>query len=66
MDTRSRSSFGLGDLFLLVTTAMAAVSTLAGEPLNLSGWVKSTEGPVLTNATVFIYTAGPRVGVGYI
>lgn len=33
---------------------------------DLAGLVKSADGQVLTNASVFIYTAGPRVGVGYI
>ena len=55
--------------FFWVVTALAAVElTLpAAEPrLDLSGQVSSTDGRTLTNASVFIYTAGPRVGVGFL
>ena len=33
---------------------------------DLSGTVKSTDSRVITNASIFIYTAGPRMGTGYL
>lgn len=38
----------------------------AETPLHLDGVVTSENGQVLTNASVFIYTAGPRAGVGFL
>jgi hypothetical protein len=46
----------------LCGTAAAAASV----PVDLTGKVTSADGTVLTNAHVFIYTAGPRVGTGYL
>ncbi len=43
-----------------------AVSAAEAPAPDLTGSVKGADGRVLTNASVFIYTAGPRVGVGYI
>jgi len=53
---------------LLFASALAVTfSALSAEPpLDLTGVVKSADGRPLTNAHVFIYTAGPRVGTGYI
>jgi hypothetical protein len=52
---------------LFVSSLALAFSALSAEPrLDLTGVVKSAEGRPLTNAHVFIYTAGPRVGTGYI
>ena len=48
-------------LWLLGLTLRAAES-----PVDLTGAVTSADGRPLTNASVFIYTAGPRVGVGFL
>ena len=50
--------------WLCVTAAQAAES-LEVRP-TLSGRVISADGQAVPNASVFIYTAGPRVGPGYI
>ena len=54
-------SQGLG--LLLVTIAYVGFSAEVSRP-DLAGAVKSSNGDALRNATVFIYTAGPREGVG--
>jgi len=33
---------------------------------DLTGVVKTKDGQPITGASIFIYTAGPRVGVGYL
>jgi len=33
---------------------------------DLTGVVKSKDGKVLSGATAFIYTAGPKLGVGFL
>ena len=55
-------------LFWFVAALAAVELTIpAAEPrLDLIGQVTSTDGGTLTNASVFIYTAGPRVGVGFL
>lgn len=47
-------------------TFSGAVSAAEIPAPDLTGFVKSTDGRALANASIFIYTAGPRVGVGYI
>jgi hypothetical protein len=49
-------------LFCLV----AVVSAVAQERPDLLGRVTGDEGEAVADASVFIYTAGPRVGPGYI
>jgi len=53
-------------LFLLCLWMARGVGHLWADDgsLDLVGVVRSTDGRVLTNANVFIYTAGPRVGAG--
>lgn len=48
--------------FLFLGWAAAA----AKATLTLNGTVTSESGKPITNANVFIYTAGPRVGVGFL
>ncbi len=33
---------------------------------DLTGTVKSPDGRVVSDASIFLYTAGPRVGTGYL
>ena len=49
---------------LLPLFAMATFATLAAPNPDLAGTVLTDTGAALTNATIFIYTAGPKVGVG--
>jgi hypothetical protein len=42
-----------------------AAEAVAAAP-DLTGVVKGTDGQVIKNAAIFIYTAGPRVGTGYL
>src|ERR1051326_5214899 len=50
---------------LLVLMSTPAGKVLAGDSgADLKGVVKSPEVGVLTNASIFIYTAGPRLGAG--
>jgi hypothetical protein len=51
---------------LALLLCLGSLSSPAVSPLDLTGSVKSIDGHTLTNAHIFIYTAGPRVGVGYI
>ena len=53
-------------LFLLCLWTARDVGHLWADDgsLDLVGVVRSTDGRVLTNANVFVYTAGPRVGAG--
>ena len=44
----------------------ATGSLLAQEKPDLTGKVVNEEGAPVADASVFIYTAGPRVGPGYI
>lgn len=50
-----------------VGVGLAAMTALAAaEPLDLTGTVQDPDGRPIEGATVFIYTAKPRVGPGYI
>jgi hypothetical protein len=51
---------------LLTCMASLAVGPLAAEPArpHLEGRVASEPGQPLKGASIFIYTAGPKVGVG--
>lgn len=51
-----------GLLFGLLT----AVSVLSQDKPDLSGRAIGDDGSPVADASVFIYTAGPRVGPGYI
>jgi hypothetical protein len=42
-----------------------AAEAVAAAP-DLTGVVKGTDGRVIKNASIFIYTAGPRAGTGYL
>jgi hypothetical protein len=42
-----------------------AADAVTGAP-NLTGVVKGTDGREIKNASIFIYTAGPRAGTGYL
>lgn len=62
-----RTIFPVMNQPLLASVLALAIPALSAEPpLDLTGVVKSADGRPLTNAHVFIYTAGPRVGTGYI
>jgi len=52
-------------IFLLFPVFWAINSLGAAKP-GLAGRVVTEAGRPVTNATVFIYTAGPRVGPGFI
>ena len=48
----------------LCFVALCTVSALGAQKPDLNGTVLTETGHALSNATVFIYTAGPKVGVG--
>jgi hypothetical protein len=52
--------------FLFSVAALCLVGLGAAEKPDLTGFVLEPDGRAVTNASVFIYTAGPRVGSGYI
>ena len=49
---------------LLSIVALSAISSSAAQKPDLTGTILTDTGKPLANATVFIYTAGPKVGVG--
>jgi hypothetical protein len=49
---------------LLVSLPLLSTLTASGANPNLTGTVRTEAGQPLAAATVFIYTAGPKVGVG--
>ena len=50
---------------MLSLLAVSMVTALAAPPRpDLTGTVLTDTGKPLANATVFIYTAGPKVGIG--
>jgi hypothetical protein len=49
-------------LFSLIAASM--ISASGAQRPDLTGTVLTDTGKPLANATVFIYTAGPKVGVG--
>ena len=51
---------------VLVAGFLAAATAIAQEKPDLTGRVISDDGTPISDASVFIYTAGPRVGPGYI
>lgn len=53
------------NLWLLATAAWLP-SASAFAQLDLTGTITSEAGEPLTGATVWIYTAGPRVGIGFL
>ena len=53
-------------LLLLGLAHLGLALPAAESPVDLTGVVTSANGRPLTNASVFIYTAGPRVGVGFL
>ena len=50
-------------LFFAVVARSADTETKRPD---LSGVVQSTNGPAIAGASVFIYTAGPKLGVGFL
>jgi hypothetical protein len=59
------SSLGLALCLLAPAANLEATDEATMRP-DLTGTVRGPENQPLTNASVFIYTAGPREGVGYI
>jgi hypothetical protein len=51
---------------VFAVTALYFASVAAAERPDLTGKVVEPDGSAVANASVFIYTAGPRVGPGYI
>jgi len=51
---------------LLLVPGLWTINTFGAPRPDLRGSVVSEAGGPVPNATVFIYTAGPRVGPGYI
>ena len=49
---------------LLPLVALSTFSALGAQKPDLTGTILTDPGKPLANATVFIYTAGPKVGVG--
>ena len=47
-------------------SVLLTVNTVGAQKPDLTGAVLTDTGKPLPNATVFIYTAGPKVGVGTI
>jgi hypothetical protein len=52
------------DSALSVQPAFAAEAAAAAP--DLTGVVQGTDGRAIPNASIFIYTAGPRVGTGFL
>jgi hypothetical protein len=50
--------------FLAATFTLATISAFGAQRPDLTGTVLTDAGKPLANATVFVYTAGPKVGVG--
>jgi hypothetical protein len=60
---------GLGIWFLMGLHFVALLSRSADTETkrpDLSGVVQSTNGQPIADASVFIYTAGPKLGVGFL
>ena len=53
-------------IFAWCFAILASGSLLAQENPDLTGKVVNEEGAPVPDASIFIYTAGPRVGPGYI
>jgi hypothetical protein len=51
---------------VLLVALLATLSLSAQEKPDLTGRVVDQQGAPIADASVFIYTAGPRVGPGYI
>ena len=49
---------------LLLLSVSWTINAFGAQKPNLAGAVLTEAGQPLPNATVFIYTAGPKVGVG--
>jgi hypothetical protein len=47
-------------------TAHTTFAAAAETGLDLTGEVKGKNGQAVANASIFIYTAGPRAGTGYL
>ncbi len=62
---RTEAGTRLGQLLAMIfTLANLDATALAAERPDLTGRVTRTDGSPVTNATVFIYTAGPKIGTG--
>ena len=62
--TQSATSVWMAIVILSLGTCSWADETAAGAYPDLTGTVKDEEGKPLSNATIFIYTAGPKEGAG--
>ena len=73
MNSKAAAAF-LRSMFLAVAAALGALVPLQmpavdpekPSPRDLIGTVRSAEGRPIADASVFIYTAGPRVGIGFL
>ncbi len=57
---------GLVTLFILVAPLLNQKMGGKASGVDLHGVVQTTNGIPITNASIFIYTAGPRSGPGFI
>ena len=55
----------VGSAFVVLVVGVMLHAAVASA-LDLTGVVRNKAGVALTNASIFIYTASPRVGAGYI
>jgi len=53
-------------LFLLATVSHSADAEAETRRPDLGGVVQTTNGQPIADASVFIYTAGPKLGVGFL
>jgi hypothetical protein len=65
LPSRLAEVFALVMLAGFLSTAPGFTGETEATAPDLSGVVKGIDGRVVTNASIFIYTAGPRVGAGY-
>ena len=61
---RAHGSWFLAGLLLFAVVARSAEAETKRP--DLSGVVQSTNGQAVAGASVFIYTAGPKLGVGFL
>ena len=56
----------MASITLLVLATVTATMLVAAEKPDLTGRVVNPDGRPVPDASIFIYTAAPRVGSGYI
>ena len=60
-------SYGIASfLFTPLSFYSSLIAAESEAALDLAGTVKSKSGTPVANASIFIYTAGPRKGTGYL